>query len=344
MKRHRLVEAMTEKTGGDYYPAKDIRPTLFIPSGCTLLDCILGGGWPLGRVTNIVGDKAVGKTLLAIEAAANFEKIYPAGHIWYREAEAAFDLVYAQKLGLPVDKVDFGPNGIDSLWDTVEDIIEDLDKCLKVAEKEGTPGLYIIDSLDALSSRVGLDRDIDAGSFKLEKPKLMGEFFTRYIRRIRASNVAVIIISQVRDKIGVTFGDKHTRSGGKALDFYASQILFLTHLKQVTKTIKGTKRATGVIIKAKSKKNKVTSPHCDCEFPILFRFGIDDIRASIDWLAEKKMLGLLDLTQAGVKPFLDDIEKADKETRDGIALEVRSAVIEAWDEIDTRFDPPYSKY
>jgi len=108
MKRYRTIEPITERSGGDYFPPATARGLRFIPSGCVLLDCVLGGGWPLGRIVNVVGDKAVGKTLLAIEAAANFVTVYPKGHIWYRQAEADFDEHYARRLGLPVDKIDFG--------------------------------------------------------------------------------------------------------------------------------------------------------------------------------------------------------------------------------------------
>src|SRR6185295_11983985 len=81
-------------------------PPDFFSSGCTLLDCVLGGGWALGRISNVVGDKAVGKTLLAIEAMANFGRRFPKGRIEYRESEAAFDEGIAATLRMPVDRVD----------------------------------------------------------------------------------------------------------------------------------------------------------------------------------------------------------------------------------------------
>src|SRR5260221_11413579 len=80
----------------------------FVKSGCTLLDCALGGGWALGRVVNIVGDKSTAKTALAVEALTNFVRDYPDGKAAYRDAEAAFDQGYSEAMGLPLEKVDFG--------------------------------------------------------------------------------------------------------------------------------------------------------------------------------------------------------------------------------------------
>src|ERR1019366_4415396 len=99
--------------------------------------------------------------------------------------------------------------------------------------KPGQPGLYILDSLDALSDRAELERKIDEPSFGAGKAKQMSQLFRRLIRKINKTDVAVIIISQIRDNIGVRFGDKTTRSGGHALDFYASQVLKLAHLKNI---------------------------------------------------------------------------------------------------------------
>src|SRR5260370_36692879 len=84
------------------------KPHSFVKSGCTLLDCALGGGWVLGRVVNIVGDKSTAKTALAVEALTNFVRDYPDGKAAYRDAEAAFDQGYSEAMGLPLEKVDFG--------------------------------------------------------------------------------------------------------------------------------------------------------------------------------------------------------------------------------------------
>lgn len=261
-------------SGGIYFgtPKTDVS---FIPSGCKMLDLALGGGWARRRIANVVGDKAVGKTLIMIEAAANFARLEPKGKIRYREAESAFDNNYAAALGFPVDRVDFGEP-----VDTIEDIFEDLEKVLKGAKG---PEIYIVDSLDSLSDRAEMGRKIDEGSYGMGKAKMLSQMFRRLIRDLANKDVTVFIVSQVRDNIGVTFGRKTTRSGGRALDFYASQVLFLSQLGKIDKTKSNIKRVIGVNVRAQIDKNKIGLPYRECAFPILFGFGIDDWKACAEY-------------------------------------------------------------
>ncbi len=343
--------------GSVYFGPKNL---LFLKSGCTLLDCALGGGWPLGRVVNIVGDKSTGKTLLAEEAAANFVKTYPTGNIWYRESEAAFDASYARALGLDTSKIDFGPDGEDSNWATIEDVLEDLDACLTKIEtgigmrvmklreknkklsvkdaleqirKDTPPGLYIIDSLDALSSASEIGRDIREGSYNLGKQKMLGELFRTLVRRIRQCKICLIFISQVRAHIGPMIkGKQYTRAGGKALDFYASIVLYLSEIGKLYKTVGGNKRVTGIRVKAKCDKNKITFPYAECVMTIRFRYGIDDELSSFDYLTEVKKL-----KDAG----FDDVPK----NLDAIDTnKLRTDVARIWYDIEKQFTPEKGKY
>lgn len=332
--------------GGLYFPTK--AGIKFIPTGCTLLDCVIGFGWPMGRMSNIVGDKAVGKSLLAIEACANFARVYPKGKIFYRESEAAFDIPFANTLGLPEKRVDFGPEGIETQWDTIEDVFEDLDARLDECIKAKVPGLYIIDSLDALSSRAEMARKPGEATFGGEKPKIIGEMFRKLTRRIKTADFAIIIVSQIRDNIGAMFGEKHKRSGGKALDFYASIVVWLTHLKINSVVRGGAKRAVSVDIQAKCKKNKVTLPFRECKFTISFGYGTEDIAASLDWLEENKMLTKL-LPLVGLKK-LDEIEEFFQKaelTPEGYqaASNILNELVRAsWAEVEARFAPTRRKY
>src|SRR5262245_41010125 len=165
-----------EATGGAYFSAPKQRG--FISSGCKLLDMVLGGGWAEGRIANIIGDHSTGKTLLCIEAAANFINKYPKGKVYYREVEAAFDIDYARALGMPVDRVDFSHQRKEVI-DTVEDVFEDMEQILAKHAKQ--PALYILDSLDALSDREEAKRDIDKGTFGANKAKKLGELFRRLV-------------------------------------------------------------------------------------------------------------------------------------------------------------------
>lgn len=331
MPRAKLLE---NESGGSYFssPKTNIE---FISSGCMLLDCVLGGGYPLGRIVNIVGDKSTGKTLLAIEACANFAASYPDGMIWYREAEAAFDLEYAGALGLPLDRVVF--NGENDFL-TIEDIFEDLENCLETYKD--TKGLYIIDSLDALSDRSEMSRKIDEGTYGAAKAKKLSELFRRLTRKLSNSNICVLIISQVRDNIGVTFGERFSRSGGRALDFYASQSLWLSQTGTKKRTIKGVERVCGVDIRARCKKNKISMPFRECDFPILFGFGLDDLTANILWLEKTKLLK----DDEDSKKLLRSIPSMSDEEYKDVRTKYAERVKQHWYEIEEQFIPTRKKY
>src|SRR5580698_4568626 len=124
-----------------YHLTNPIQRIQFVSSGCTILDCILGGGWPIGRIANIVGDRSTAKTALATEAVINFLRRYPDGLAFYRETEAAFDKNYALQMGMPLEKVDFGNEDEPLL--TVEDFSRDLEACIEVSMKAKQPAIYV---------------------------------------------------------------------------------------------------------------------------------------------------------------------------------------------------------
>ena len=309
----------------------------FATSGCRILDCTLAGGWPLGRISNVVGDRSTGKSLLAIEGCANFAYQYPKGRIFYREVESAFDKKYGAALGLPVDRVDFGKKQLE----TVEDLFADLKACCEICTKRNVPGLYIVDSFDALSTEIDMAREFGEQAYP-DKPKMMSELFRKQVRRIADARMHFMVISQVRDKIGVMFGKKYSRSGGRALDFYASQVLYLSHMQTLVKTVGGTKRATGVRIKAKCEKNKIGLPFRDCEFIIRFGYGIEDLTASVEWLEQVKHLK--DFTKQKADDILDDMDRvADNEYADAAKMWGDNAE-KVWREIDKELLPKRHKY
>ena len=328
-----VAKADKHKDGGGLYFAKS--SVTCIPTGSKLLDLVLGGGWAVGRIANVVGDKSTGKTLLAIEAIANFKhKFGDKAHVTYCEAESAFDKAYANELGIPIDGVRMVED-----CDTVEQFYNDLVKHCARAKESKTPSLYILDSLDALSDEAETKRDMTEGTYGATKAKQMSQLFRRATRILGESDTALIIISQVRDKIGVTFGRKTTRSGGRALDFSATHIVYLSHLARLVKTVKGRKRVTGVKIKAMCEKNKLAVPFRECEFPILFRYGIDDMKSCLEWLAEEEKvledkIGYKTVSAAYGKVVADPSAQAD----------VHKAVEEVWNEIEHGFTPTEKKY
>jgi len=326
----------------------------FVRSGSAIMDAILGGGWVLGRVANIVGDRSAGKTLLAIEACANFHAQYPKGLIRYAESESAFDEMYAEALGMPIDVVDFGKAGSHGRGDadepmrTVEDWYGATEKFLERCEKAKVPGLFIVDSFDALSDDAEMERDIDKGSFGAGKAKKSGELFRKLIDRLEAAKVLLIVVSQIRDKLNVTFGETKTRSGGRALDFYASHIVWLAEIGKIKKTMSGVERAIGVNVRARCKKNKVGLPFRECDYPIIFGYGIDDLTANVEWLLSVGREDLLkeqtDMGKAGYKVRIAKLrDKGGDEVREMRVL-LTKLVKQEWQKIEQGFLPRSRKY
>lgn len=332
----------SKRVVGVAYFATPAPKVQFIRSGCTMLDLVLGGGWPLGRISNVIGDKSTGKTLLAIEACANFAEQFPKGHIWYRETEAAFDPGYAAALGMPVDCIDFADN---NPIRTVEDLFNDLEACIKQCSGKHTqPGLYIVDSLDAVSDRAEMERDIDKNSYGASKAAQVSETFRRLNKDVSSANIHVMIVSQIRDKIGAMFGEKTTRSGGRALDFYASQIIKLAHIKTLVQTVKGQKRPTGVRILAKATKNKVGLMGRQCEFVIRFGFGVESYEASLEWLLATKQTKEMGLSESAARELLADSVEWDTPTLRERMAELDAVVRRVWSENETSILPKRRKY
>lgn len=310
-RRNLLGPEATPEVGGGLYFSSPKKNYQFISSGSTVLDCVLGGGWALGHIANIVGDKSTGKTLLAMEAIANFFLAYDDGWVRYVQAEgAAFDEDYANALGIPMDRVE-----IKNEIDTVEAVFDDL-----TALNSKHPGLYIVDSLDALSDEAEMGRGIRDGSYGAAKAKKLSELFRRLVRKLGRQKICVIIVSQVRDNIGVTFGEKHGRSGGKGLDFYCSQILWLAHIKTLKRTITKVERPIGITVRARCKKNKIGLPFRQCDFDIRFGYGIDDVGSASE--------------------FLNSVGRLVPKTPEAL----REAVIREWFVIEKKFLPEKRKY
>lgn len=333
MKRTR--NAIKPKVNGNYFTSPKTSFD-FVSSGCTLLNQALGGGYPLGRIVNIVGDKSTAKTALATEAIVNFKRQYN-GKAAYRDSEAAFDEAYAVQMGLPKD-VDLGKDRLI----TVEAFYKDLNAF--VGATKGKPAMYVLDSLDALSDADEIEQEFGAASYGTGKAKKMSELFRKLTDKIERSNTLLIIVSQVRDNIGAMFGEKHKRSGGRALDFYASQILFLAHLGMLKRTINKVERPYGIQVRANVRKNKVGLPFRKMDFEFWFGYGIEDVASSVNWLNEVGRLSDVNINKSEVKAYLKalgDMPKAEYAKELQLVL---PAAKKAWVEIDTSFLPKRTKY
>lgn len=327
------------------YFTSDKKNLKFVSTGCTLFDCALGGGYVLGRMTNIVGDKSTAKTGLSTEALINFKMAYPNGNAAYRETEGAYDVEYAEAMGLPIEEIDFGDENdpVDTVEKFNKDFSSFIDKCIK----DDVPGIYVLDSFDSLSDEAEMKADLSDGTYGMVKQKKVGIMFRKLNKKIERSKVLLIIVSQVRENIGVSFGEKYRRSGGKALDFYASQIPWLAHTGMLKRTVKKVERPYGISIKAKIKKNKVGFPFREAEFDFIFGYGVDDVSASVNWLHSVdrlKDIGYKASKKADLKGVADEIKALTGKEYRKAKRKLDKHVVAVWREIEEGFIPPKGKY
>jgi recombination protein RecA len=320
---------------GNYFLKE--KPLQFVSSGCEVLNCVLGGGYPLGRISNIIGNESTNKTGLSVEAIANFRKDYPDGFIWYQDAEAAFDIDYAITLGLPTDEKTFVIDDTRSIDKTYEL----MKSAVKTVKEENSTGIYVIDTLDALLPIKDGD-ELAEGYDAAKRAALLNSLITSIAGQVRDANIHLMIVSQTRENVGVMMGAKYRVGGGKALGFYASQRLWLSEKSKITKTVKGIKRAYGIEILAKCKKNKIGFPFRECEFPVIFNYGIDDLSANLDFLKSVKgSLEELGFTNTDVKQIKQEIyDNSDTELIKKIEAHVRKV----WAEVESGFIVDKQKY
>jgi len=276
--------------------------TDWISSGCDILDLAISnrpnGGFPVGRITEVTGLEASGKSLLVSHVAAETQK--KGGLAVYIDTEAAVSSEFMQAIGIDLKTMLYVP------LETVEEIFETIETIVENARKANKDRLVtiIVDSVMGASTKIEMSAEYDKDGYATSKSIILSKAMRKVTNWIAREKICLIMTNQLRTKLGVSFGDQWTTSGGKAIPFHASVRLRLKNTGMIkAKDANGVEQIVGSKTEVQVVKNRMGPPHRKVNYDIYYDSGIDNYGG---WLETMKKFNIV--KQAGAWYTLDDVD------------------------------------
>ena len=275
--------------------------TEFISSGCSMLDLAISnrpnGGFPVGRITEVTGLEASGKSLLAAHTLAETQK--RGGLAVYIDTEAATSAEFLEAIGADLKTMLYVP------LETIEEIFETIETIVEGVRKSDTDRLVtiVVDSIMGASTKIEMAAEYDKDGYATSKSIILSKAMRKVTNWIARERICLIFTNQLRTKLGVSFGDQWTTAGGKAIPFHASVRLRLKNTGQIKAKINGVEQIVGSKTNVQVVKNRIGPPHRKVDYEIYYDSGIDNYGG---WLAIMKTFDIV--TQAGAHYTLQDVD------------------------------------
>ena len=279
----------------------------WISSGCDSLDLAISnrpnGGFPVGRITEITGLEASGKSLLAAHTLAETQK--RGGLAVYIDTEAATSAEFLEAIGADLKTMLYVPlETIEEIFETIETIVDGVRK----SDKDRLVTI-VVDSIMGASTKIEMAAEYDKDGYATSKSIILSKAMRKVTNWIARERICLIFTNQLRTKLGVSFGDQWTTAGGKAIPFHASVRLRLKNTGQIKAKINGVEQIVGSKTNVQVVKNRIGPPHRKVDYEIYYDSGIDNYGG---WLAIMKTFDIV--TQAGAHYTLQDVDHETGET------------------------------
>ena len=273
----------------------------WISSGCSMLDLAISnrpsGGFPVGRITEITGLEASGKSLLAAHTLAETQK--KGGLAVYIDTESATSSEFLTAIGVDLKSMLYVPlETVEEIFETIETIVEGVRK----SDKDRLVTI-VVDSIMGASTKIEMSMEYDKDGYATSKSIILSKAMRKVTNWIARERICLIFTNQLRTKLGVSFGDPWTTAGGKAIPFHASVRLRLKNLGQIKAKVKGVEQVVGSKTSVQVVKNRMGPPHRKINYEIYYDSGIDNYGG---WLTVMKSFGLV--KQSGAWYTLEDVD------------------------------------